>query len=122
MDFKKVIDELTQSYSLQSTWYRELKILVQKILGQITLSRGDFSSVVGLFEKKSTIMDQIIKERDISKTNVDFWQNNKNNYTADEYSHKLDVVLEEVAHEIREFLEIEEQLKKCIEFTMSKKG
>ena len=120
MDYKKTIDELTQSYSIQITYYHELKILVQKILGIITLSRGDFSGVVGLLEKKSVIMENIIKEREKSNKNVVFWQKNKNQYGTDEYSSKLDMVLEETENEIKEFLEIEEQLKKCIEFNMRK--
>ncbi|MGD9202683.1 MAG: hypothetical protein PVI26_14065 [Chitinispirillia bacterium] len=122
MDHKKVVDELTKSYSIQVKCYRELKILVQKILGKITLSRGDFSGVVDLLEKKTIIMENIIKEREKSKIYVDFWQKNKNNYGVDEYSNKLDVILEETENEIKEFLKIEEQLKKCIEYNMRKEG
>ena len=52
MDYSELMQTLTQSYSRQIERYKELQVIVQKILGQIAVSRGNFSGVMGLFEKK----------------------------------------------------------------------
>ena len=122
MDLNKIVDELSQSFTCQITWYKELKALVQKILGKISLSRGNIACAADLFEQKQKLLTQIITERERIRPYIDTWQKNKQNASLSLSAATLDAILAEIESEIKEFLELEEQLKTCIEYTIRKKN
>lgn len=122
MDHSIQVEELTQSYTRQLERYKELKVIVQKILGQIALSRGNFSGVMGLFEEKQRLLELIDRERENMKDSAEIWQKEKNQIPSSEHTARLDAVLAETEEAIKSFLEIEDQLKKYLERTMDGKG
>lgn len=119
MEITTLINSLINSYSLQVKWYRELTVLGQKVLGQITLSRGDLSAVTNHFREKQKLIEQIDQERINAKRNVEQWQKLKNTIPRSDSTQKLDQILAEVEKQINDFLRIEEQVKKVIEFKMA---
>lgn len=122
MDYPILIEELTQSYSRQIEWYTKLETIVQKILGQVVLSRGDFSTVMGLFEEKKRLLETITQERESMKNNVEIWQKEKSQIPPSESTAKLNAVLSDAERAIKTFLDTENQLKKYLEHNMVGKG
>ena len=122
MDYSRVITKLTESYTRQHERYMELHVIVQKILGQIAISRGDFSGVMGLFEKKQQLLDVIEKEREAIKPDIEYWQNEKKFITASEAVTRLNTILAETESSIKSFLEAEDQLQRYLEHHLPQKG
>ncbi len=122
MDYSPLIDDLIQSYSGQLGRYNELKILGQQILGQMALSRGDFSGVMRFFEKKQKLLKLIEEEREGAKDNIARWQKEKNSIPPSEKTARLDAVLADTEKAIKEFLETEDELKKFLEHTLAGNG
>ncbi len=122
MEYSELIQTLTQSYSRQIERYKELQVIVQKILGQIAVSRGNFSGVMGFFEKKRHLLEIIEQEREQVKTDAELWQKEKGRIPASESTAGLNAVLAETELAIKEFLETEDQLQKCLEHHMAEKG
>jgi hypothetical protein len=122
MDYTPLIDDLIQSYSKQLGRYNELKILGQQILGQMALSRGDFSGVMGFFEKKQKLLKQIEEERKGANDNIARWQKEKNSIPPSENTARLDAVLADTEKAIKDFLDTEDELKKFLEHTLAGNG
>ena len=122
MDYSKLIEELTQSFTSQIEIYKQLQVIVQKTLGQIALSRGDFSGVMGLFEEKQKLLEKIEKERENSYKSVETWQKEKDTIPHSDERDHLDRTLAETEKVIKDFLETEDQLKKYLEHNMNSKG
>ena len=121
MDYTILVEGLIQSFSIQVELYKKLKVVVQKVLGQIAISRGDFSSVMGLFEEKQKLLEKIEKERERSKKSVEIWQKEKDSIPDSEQTARLDTILAETEKVIEDFFEIEDQLKKYLEHNMNSK-
>lgn len=122
MDYSPLIDELIKSYSGQLARYNELKIIVQQILGQVAISRGDFTGVMGLFEKKQDLLKIIEQERELAKDNIALWQKEKNTIPSSGNTERLDAVLADIEKALKDFLETEDQLKKYLDQAMAGKG
>jgi len=122
MDYSNLIDELIRSYTSQIELYRKLEIVVQKIIGQVAVSRGDYSSVMRLFEEKQKLVRSIEAEREQVKGSRELWQKEKELVPETGGCLKLDSVLAEAEEVIREFLEAEEQLKTYLEHNISAAG
>ena len=122
MSYTEIIDTLIQSYTSQREWYKELHIIVQKILGQMVLSRGDLSGVMHLFKQKQRLLEAIQNERERVKNESAVWQKEKDQIPASESTHCLNTILTETEEAIKVFLETEDQLQKYIEHCMAEKG
>jgi hypothetical protein len=122
MDYSELIEELTQSFTCQIEIYKQLQVIVQKILGQIALSRGDFSGVMGLFEEKQKLLEKIEKERVSTNKNVEIWQKEKENIPLTNERELLDKILAETEKVIKDFLVAEDQLKTYLEHNINSKG
>ena len=59
IDDTSLVRELTESFSSQVNTYCELKALVQKMMGKLILSRGDFTGLMGSMEQKKRLLDSI---------------------------------------------------------------
>ena len=121
MDFTVLIDDLFQSYSRQLEYYQELKVLVQKITGQLAMSRGDLAPVMTLFNTKKKILDDIERERELVKEPAAVWQEHKAKCASHEAAAQLDKVLAETEQAIKLFLESEDQLQTYLEHAMADK-
>lgn len=84
------------------------------------LTRGDVTGLKTSFEKKQTVLDDIVKERTCSEEHVKLWQVRKNQIAQSAQSKELDSVLHQTQIAIGEFLEGEEQLKKYLEHVVKK--
>lgn len=115
-----LIQELKKSYGMQLGWYRELGLLVQKILGKLILSRGDISGLVSGLEKKQKILSCIENERNRTSDNVKQWQERKMHVTNEDEVQELNSILTDVENAIKAFLNEEDQLKKYIERLVEK--
>lgn len=115
-----LVQELKKSYSMQLCWYRELGLLVQKILGKLILSRGDISGLVSGLEKKQKILSSIENERNRTSDYVKHWQERKNYVTNENEVQELNLILTDVENAIKAFLNEEDQLKKYIERLVEK--
>ncbi len=121
MNYTTLLETLTNSYTRQSDWYEQLKVLVQKILGSIAVNRGDVASVMGLFNEKKELLEKITQEREDVKENIALWQKEKNNIPSSPATETFDTVLVRTEQVIKEFLELEDRLKKYLQ-TSSQKG
>jgi tRNA C32,U32 (ribose-2'-O)-methylase TrmJ len=115
-----LIRELKNSYTMQLGWYRELGMLVQKILGKLILSRGDISGLVSGLEKKQKILAFIENERNRTSDRVKQWQERKKYVTNEDEVQELNSILTDVEKVIKAFLNEEDQLKKYIERLIEK--
>jgi len=115
-----LIRELKNSYVMQLDWYRELGMVVQKILGKLILSRGDISGLVSGLEKKQKILAFIENERNRVSDYVKQWQERKKCVANEDEVQELNLLLTDVEKAIKAFLNEEDQLKKYIERLLEK--
>jgi hypothetical protein len=120
MDDTTLIFSLQESYKRQISLYQSLASLVQKTLSQIILTRGDVSGLMGNFAQKKNLLDSILKERAESEPLVAMWQKRKADVPLNAQTTQLDSLLQKTQSVIQEFLEGEEQLKKCLEHVVKK--
>jgi hypothetical protein len=120
MDDTTLISSLQVSYKRQISLYQSLASLVQKTLSQIILTRGDISGLMGNFAQKKDLLDSILKERAESEPLVALWQKRKADVPLNAQTAQLDSLLQKTQSVIQEFLEGEEQLKKCLEHVVKK--
>jgi hypothetical protein len=120
MDDTTLISSLQVSYKRQISLYQSLASLVQKTLSQIILTRGDVSGLMGNFAQKKDLLDSILKERAESEPLVALWQKRKADVPLNAQTAQLDSMLQKTQSVIQEFLEGEEQLKKCLEHVVKK--
>jgi predicted GTPase len=120
MDDTTLISSLQESYKRQISLYQSLASLVQKTLSQIILTRGDVSGLMGNFAQKKDLLDSILKERAETEPLVAMWQKRKADVPLNAQTVQLDSLLQKTQSVIQEFLEGEEQLKKCLEHVVKK--
>jgi hypothetical protein len=113
-----VIRRLTCSYRRQIDWYDTLCGVVEKILGRLILSRGDFSGVKVCFDEKKRLLDLIEQERSETIREVETWRIRKGALLGEPEACDFDQVLRHTEEAIGRFLETEGQLKRCIEQRM----
>jgi hypothetical protein len=114
-----LVKELTDTFNYQILMYRELKLLVQKMIGKLVLSRGDMSGLLSSMEQKKKLIESIENERFQHSDAIMQWQLKKNNVTMSPEIGVLERVLDDTGCAIREFIDEEEQLRtyleKCIQ-------
>lgn len=115
MDDNTLINGLIESYSYQFELYKEAKMLAQKILGQLTLSRGDITGVMELFVEKQALLEKIEKQRDSLTLYIDQWQTRKQNFNDHPLKSHLTEVFDKVQKEIIDFVNLEDQLRLFME-------
>jgi hypothetical protein len=120
MDDSTLISSLVESYRRQLVLYQNLTALVQKTLSQVILSRGDVSGLMGDFGRKKSLLEEILKERAAAESLVVSWQQRKATVPKSDRTAQLDSLLVKTQNVIREFLDGEEQLKKCLEHAVRK--
>lgn len=121
-DFLLVGKKLITSYTRQIEYFEDLNVLGQKILGKLTLSRGDFTGVMVMFEEKNEISKFIEKERESIRESVVLWQDNKDSLSKYPILEDVDLILDKMEIAIKTFLDTEDQLKKYLEHSMVDKG
>ena len=107
----KIVDKIINSYNTQIVIYKELQLIVQKILGKLALCGGDIGSVMGMFTEKQQLLEKTIKYREDIKDELLFWSSQKDKPENEIYSKKLDAVLALVEREIGNFIRLEDQLQ-----------
>jgi hypothetical protein len=122
MNYTNLLNELIRSYSSQMRDYRQLHALGQKMLGKLTLSRGDMSGIMGLFEQKQVLLASIERQRDAVSESAAVWRREKVAIPPGRLSAQLDSILDQIQLAIQEFLETEDQLKRHLEHALSGKG
>ncbi|HEX2955393.1 MAG TPA: hypothetical protein VHO70_01100 [Chitinispirillaceae bacterium] len=115
-----IVRELTDTFNYQVRMYRELTLLVQKMIGNMVLSRGDMSGLLSSMEKKKKMLELIEIERHSHSDAIMRWQLLKNNVTMTSEVSVLEKVLEDTGCAIKEFINEEEQLRTYIEKCMQK--
>ena len=108
------VKELTRSYSLQVELYKKLNAIVQKIYGQLVLSRGDLTGVIAQFEEKQKLLNTIAAERERTQQSAEAWQQQKADAPKSEETAELDSVLAETETTIKTFLASEQQLERYL--------
>lgn len=115
MDDTTLIKALIRSYGYQEKIYAELTLLVQKILGKVTISRGDLNSAMDLFNQKQELLDKIEKERELISNEVLIWQERKSDLSEHENFPELEQVLVKIESTLSGFMKIEDQLRLFME-------
>jgi uncharacterized protein YjaZ len=115
-----IIHELIESYRKQFDWYEQLRVMDQKILSRLILSRGDMHEMMNSFEKKKTLIDNLEKERIRTSDAVQHWQKIKSSFPVCEDTDELNAILEKTTTAIKGFLDEEEKIKKYIEGVVKK--
>jgi hypothetical protein len=108
------ITELTGSYVLQCSLYNKLSDCVQKMYGQLVLSRGNLSGVMGMLKEKQMLIQAISAERDRVRSKAEIWQTEKSSVPQSVESERLNEVLTRTESAIKAFLDIESQLEKYL--------
>jgi hypothetical protein len=119
-DHARLVDELEASFRTQIAWYEKLKAIVEKILSQVILSRGDMSAVKNLLTQKRDCLEAITRERERVRESTREWIALKASIPHTAAVMRLETVLADTERVIREFLETESQLQKCLEHMMRK--
>jgi hypothetical protein len=119
-DHTLLVGELERSFTLQIEWYEKLKAIVQKILSRVILSRGDMSTVKGLLAGKRDCLEAITRERERVAGSAGKWIELKASIPRTPAVMRLEAVLTDTERVIREFLETESQLQRCLEHMMRK--
>lgn len=115
MDDNTLISTLIEAYSYQYELYKEAKLLAQKILGKMTMSRGDVAGVMDLFVQKQKLLENIENKRDLLKSHVETWQERKDEFNEHPKRKVLTEVFDKVQKEIIEFVNLEDQLRMFME-------
>jgi hypothetical protein len=115
MDDVTLVSTLSESYQRQLLWYMELADLVQKIMSQLILSRGNVAGVMEYFSRKQKIFDMIVEERNSISEQSILWQDRKHGLAGSEDVDNLNTLFDSTACAIKKFLEIEDQLKTYLE-------
>lgn len=115
-----IIRELIDSYKKQYNWYEQLRVMDQKILSRLILSRGDMHEMMISFEKKKTLIDNLETERNRTSDAVQYWQKIKSDFPVCEDTDELNAILEKTTNAIKGFLDEEEKIKKYIEGVVKK--
>jgi hypothetical protein len=122
MDDNNLVRYLTESFVLQVGLYKKLAAVVQKILSQLVLSRGNLAAVMGLFEEKQGLMNTISGERDRVAHSVQAWQERKSVIPSSDATARLDAVLVETENVIKSFLDAEAQLEQYLKHLVAKEN
>jgi hypothetical protein len=114
----ELIEQLIESFTKQTGWYRRLNDLGQQILGKVVLSRGNLAGILPLFEEKRRLLDEIMLERHNIQGDVDAWQEMKSQVGGSSKADALDDILGKAEAAIAEFMRSEEQLSKRLQHYM----
>jgi len=117
-----IIRELIDSYKKQYDWYEQLRVMDQKILSRLILSRGDMHEMMLSFEKKKSLIDNLETERNHTSDAVLYWQKIKSAFPVCEDTDELNAILEKTTNAIKGFLDEEEKIKKYIEGVVKKEA
>ncbi|MFW5775277.1 MAG: hypothetical protein ACOCW2_03210 [Chitinivibrionales bacterium] len=119
ISLERLVGNLTESYNRQLDLYRRLTTLGQRILGQLSLSRGDLSRVMPLFQEKQQLLEQISTARAQSQKESQVWQETKSSAGHQPGAQALNAVLNDTQQAIQRFLSTEDQVKHYLEHLMS---
>ncbi|NLD94925.1 MAG: hypothetical protein GX639_19900 [Fibrobacter sp.] len=117
-----IIRDLIESYRKQCDWYDQLRVMDQKILSRLILSRGDMHEMMYSFEKKKTLIDNLEIERTRTADAVQYWQKIKSAFPVCDDTDELNAILEKTTNTIKGFLDEEEKIKKYIEGIVKKES
>ena len=120
IDDTSLVRELTESFSSQVNTYCELKALVQKMMGKLILSRGDFTGLMGSMEQKKRLLDSIEHERLLHNNAIIQWQQRKRSIESSPEVNALDEILAHTGSVIKEFIDEEDQLQSYLERFITK--
>jgi hypothetical protein len=115
-----IIRELIESYKKQYDWYEQLRVMDQKIMSRLILSRGDMHEMMNSFEKKKSLIENLEVERTRTSEAVQYWQKIKSSFPVCEDTDELNAILEKTTNAIKGFLDEEEKIKKYIEGVVKK--
>jgi hypothetical protein len=115
-----IIRALIDSYRKQYEWYEQLRVMDQKIMSRLILSRGDMHEMMNSFEKKKSLIDNLETERIRTSDAVHYWQKIKSTFSVCEDTDELNAILEKTTNAIKGFLDEEEKIKKYIEGVVKK--
>lgn len=110
-----LVQELSGSFQLQLSMYRDLRDTVRSILSKLILSRGDVAGLMSGIEKKKKLLEAIEQERAKSSENVSLWQQRRKLYPVNAEIEALNTILGQTESVIKEFLDGEDQLKNYLE-------
>lgn len=113
-DERNRIELLAASCDRQADLYVKLRQLVQSILGKLTMSRGDVSSVMKLFTEKQALLDAVMQEKDSNSELVLWWQQHKATLRATPESDRMSAAIDRIEGAIKSFLSAEEQLERYL--------
>lgn len=115
----EVVEEICLSIGKQSNLYKDLISLAKKISGKVALSRGNFTEVVSLLEKKEQILNNIIEIKDNLTPYTQIWQEKKKE-APEELAQRVNDSLDTLEKNIKSFLQTEKQLEKQVSFYSKK--
>lgn len=121
-EYQSLVDTLTDSFTRQNALYEKLERLVQRMLNQVVLSRGDLTGVMPLFAEKQRLMEAITHERERTGAQSGRWQREKGGCPSSVDTGALDGVLAETEKVIGRYLQGEEQLRTYLAHLMPREG
>jgi hypothetical protein len=120
-EYQSLVDTLAESFNRQNTLYERLEDLVQKILNQVVLRRGDLTGAMTLFAEKQRLVEAITTERERTHEEAERWQREKGDCPPPVRTEQLERVLARTQEAIARYLQGEEQLRRYLEHLMPRK-
>ncbi len=113
-DVLQLIDRLKKTCSDQVKYYEKLIDIVQRISGQLAVSRGDLSGVMPLFEEKKKILNSVIELKNSSSEDIKKWCSIKDEIDSEGDAEELNRILKTLQERMQVFLESEDQIEQYI--------
>lgn len=106
---------LHSCFTKQIAIYKELDGMAKNLTGQIALSKGDFTQVLPIMEKKKKLLEEISTLKEQAEKDITFWRTHKTE-AEENLASNLNETLETMEQTIKRFLISEKQLQKQLEF------
>lgn len=115
-----LVEDIFNSFCTQHALYLKLVELVQKTLSKVILSRGDISPILVSLARKQEILLAVKTERNRMAPSIQEYALIKSTLQPTQRMREFDAKLSEIEIVIRQFLEIEGQLKRYLDCAAGK--
>lgn len=112
---KILLQLLMESFSYQLSRYELLCEIGRKMINILLLRRGDVNKIKEMLIEKKRLILEIEEEKKAKAKYITLWNEKKSSINSCLEKEKFEELLEKITSTLKEFLDIEEQLRKLME-------
>ncbi|MCX7725246.1 MAG: hypothetical protein N2053_00205 [Chitinispirillaceae bacterium] len=109
-----------ESFGYQLSRYKLLCDMGRRVINTLILRRGDINQIKEILIKKKRVIEEIEKEKEEKKEYLRVWNERKTFIPESMEKKEFENLLDKITCEIKDFLDIEEQLRKLFEALIKK--